>query len=268
MILLQPPEGKQLFATHGENVVTSEGGADTSAPAQCNHEEANSWTMIHALNASLHGHQRVKIQSNDTDVVVLAVSIAPTLPLDELWISFGSSSQVHYLPTHTIATSLGREKAGVLPMFHALTECDTVSFFSGRGKTVWDVWNVFPELTPVNKAMVMLPEDIEDTCLDVIERFVILLYDRNSSLSKVNEVKQELFSRKARSLENIPPTQASLRQHVKRAVFQRGFVWGQTLLKQPTLPSPSRWGWQPESNHWVPHWTTLSQAKDSCYELI
>ena len=116
--------------------------------------------------------------------------------------------------------------------------CDTVSFFSGRGKkTAWDVWNVFPELTPVLKAMLMLSENIEYTCLDVIERFVILLYDRITSLSEVNEVRQELFSRKARSPENIPLTQASLRQHVK-------------------------------SNHWVPRWTTLSQGKDSCYELI
>ena len=109
---------------------------------------------------------------------------------------------------------------------------------------------------------------IDDTCMDVIERFMTLLYDRTSSRSKVNEVWQELFSRKARSLDNIPPTQASLLQHVKRAVFQGGFVWGQTLLKQPALPSPSRWGWQLETNHWVPHWTTLSQAKESCYELI
>ena len=117
-------------------------------------------------------------------------------------------------------------------MFHALTGCDTVSSFSGRGKeAARDVWNVFPGLTPVLKVMLMLPEDIEDTCLDVIERFVILLYDRTSSLSKVNEFRQELFSKKARSFENIPPTKASLRKHVKRAVFQGGFVWGQTLLK-------------------------------------
>ena len=155
------------------------------------------------------------------------------------------------------------------PMFPILTRGDAVSFFSGRGKkTAWDVWNVFPELNPVLKAMLVLPEDIEDTCLDIIERFVILLYDRTNSLSKVNEVRQELFSRKARSLENIPPTQASPMATYEKS-FQGGFLWGQTLLKRPTLPSPSRWGWQPESNHWVPHWTTLSQAKDSvCYKLI
>ena len=110
-----------MFATHGENVLTPEDGADTSALAPCNHEEADSRMMVHVLDASLHGHRRVKIRSNDTDVVVLAVSIAPTLQLDELWISFGSSKQVHYLPEHTIATSLGRERASVLPMFHALT---------------------------------------------------------------------------------------------------------------------------------------------------
>jgi len=150
--------------------------------------------LMHALDASLHGQRRIKIRSNDTDVVVICVSIAPVLSLHDLWISFGSSKQVRYLPAHTIATSLGKEKAGVLLMFHALAGRDSVSFFSGRGKkTAWEVWNVFPELTPVLKAMLMLQEDIDDTCLDVIERFEILLYDRTSSLSKVNDVRQELF---------------------------------------------------------------------------
>ena len=119
-----------MFATHGENVLITEEGADTSALALCSHEEADSRMMIHALDASLHGHRRVKIRSNDTDIVVLAVSVAPTLQLDELWISFGSSKQVSYLPAHTIAASLGLEKASALPMFHALTGCETLFLFS------------------------------------------------------------------------------------------------------------------------------------------
>ena len=126
-----------MFAVHGKNVLSSEDGADTSALASCNHEEADSRMLIHALDAS---HRQVKIRSKDTAVVVLAVSIARTLPLDELWMSFGSSKQVCYLPAHTIATSLGREKADVLPMFHAQTKCYPVSFFCERGKkTAWDV---------------------------------------------------------------------------------------------------------------------------------
>ena len=84
MISLQLPEGKQFSEMDGENVLTSEDGADTSDLAQCNHEEADLRMMIHALDANLYSHRRVKIRSNDTDVVVLAVSNAPTLRLDEL----------------------------------------------------------------------------------------------------------------------------------------------------------------------------------------
>ena len=63
---------------------------------------------------------------------------------------------------------------------------------------------MFPELTPVLEALLISREDTDDTCLDVIERFVILSYDLASSLSKDDEVRQELFSRKARPLEKIP----------------------------------------------------------------
>ena len=83
-----------MFAAHGENVLTFEDGGDTNALASCSHEEADSRRMVHAPDASLHGHRRLKIRSNDTDVVVLAVSIVPTLQLDDLWISFGPSKQV------------------------------------------------------------------------------------------------------------------------------------------------------------------------------
>ena len=81
----------------------------------------------------------------------------------------------------------------------------------------------------------------------VLERFVVLIYDLTSSLTKVNETLQKLFLKRSRSLDSIPPTKASL-QHVKRAVFQGGCVWGQTLLGQPVLPSPSDWGWQQLNN--------------------
>ena len=47
-----------------------------------------------------------------------------------------------------------------------------------------------------------------------------------------------------------------------------GYVWGQTLLRQPVLPSPSDWGWQQQNNLWSPYWTALPKAKDTCYELI
>ena len=269
MVSLTIPDGKEIYTTHGEHVLSSANRVEMNTLEPCSHEEADTRLMVHALDATLCGHRRIQIRSNDTDVVVLAISVASSISVDELWIAYGTGKHLRNIPAHSIAASLGREKASALPMFHSITGCDTVSFFGGRGKkTAWDVWNVFPELTPVLEALAASPEDINEECMAIIEMFVVLLYDRTSSLKSVNEVRQELFSKKSRSLDSIPPTRAALLQHAKRAVFQGGYIWSQTLVKNPVLPSPADWGWQRDGSSWVPYWTTLPQAKDMCYELI
>lgn len=91
---------------------------------------------------------------------------------------------------------------------------------------------------------------------------------QNKQPQKHQRSKARAVFKKSRSLANIPPTRVALVNHAKRAVFQGGFVWQQTLLKEPVIPCPSQWGWQREESVWVPHWTALQQAKDSCYELI
>ena len=73
-----------MLPTHGENVLTSKDRAYVSALEQCNHGEVDTLIMIHVLDASLHGHRRIKIRGNDTGFVVLGVSNDPTLTLDEL----------------------------------------------------------------------------------------------------------------------------------------------------------------------------------------
>ena len=75
------------------------------------------------------------------------------------------------MPAHVVASSLGPSKASTLPMFHALTGSNTVSFFRNRGKkSAWDVWNVFPELTPVLCALNASPEIIREESLAILER--------------------------------------------------------------------------------------------------
>ena len=69
-------------------------------------------------------------------------------PEYELWIAFGTRKHFRYLAAHKMAIALGMKKAKALPMFHALTGCDTVSSFVGHGKkTAWSTWNVQPQLT-------------------------------------------------------------------------------------------------------------------------
>ncbi|KAJ8395935.1 hypothetical protein AAFF_G00026430 [Aldrovandia affinis] len=76
----------------------------------------------------------------------------------------------------------------------------------------------------------------------IIERFVILLYDRTSKCTDIDKARRKLFARK-NNVQLIPPTKAALEEHVKRAVYQGGHVWGQILLPAPELPPPTNWGW-------------------------
>ena len=261
---------KELVVTDGEQVLCVPPQCDIHSLSPCNHEEADSRMMLHVAHASQHGHQQILVRTVDTDVVVLAVMVAETLTAEhEVWLAFGTGKNFRYLAAHQMAACLGPEKSLALPMFHALTGCDTVSAFVGHGKkTAWATWNSFPELTNALLELAHAPTEIPEQSMHVIERFVILMYDRTSTCTDVNKARKKLFA-KTSSVQRIPPTHAALEQHVKRAAFQGGHIWGQALIPHPVFPSPSNWGWvKPDGGLYEPHWTTLQEASKTCYELI
>ena len=115
-----------------------------------------------------------------------------------------------------------------------------------------------------------VPESIPDDYMPLIERFVVLLYSRTCTALTVNEARQELFSKKSRAIENIPPTQAALLQHKKpqASCLSGRTCVGSALIAKPQIPSPHEWGWRREGSESRPVWTVLPQAQESCYELI
>ena len=62
---------------------------------------------------------------------------------------------------------------------HAFTGCEIVSAFRNKGKkTAWQTWDVCPEASPVFSKLSQYPLTVEDGDLEILERFVILMYDR------------------------------------------------------------------------------------------
>ncbi|KAJ8051169.1 Histidine--tRNA ligase, cytoplasmic [Holothuria leucospilota] len=113
-----------------------------------------------------------------------------------------------------------------------------------------------PNLGNVFSHLSHAPPEVATDDMDNIERFFVVLYRRTSSLKKVNEARKQLLTQGNRHLENIPPTKEALRQHVKRAVFQAGHIWGQFQIANPELPLPSDWGWEKNTDDvWHPFWT-------------
>ena len=175
--------GKQVVVTLDHAVVTIPVLADATALSPCSHEEADTRLILHAADAAARGMNRIVIKTVDTDVVVLAVANKQHMRCEELWIAFGSGKHFRYIATHEIAASLGPDKCSALPVFHAISGCDTTSSFAGKAKkTAWETWNSFPAVTAAFLELSL----VSDSCFTAIERFVVLLYDRMSSISEVN----------------------------------------------------------------------------------
>jgi hypothetical protein len=65
----------------------------------------------------------------------------------------------------------------------------------------------------------------------------------------------------------IRPTSAALRQHVLRAAYQAGQVWGRSLTDEDNVPSPADWGWVKKAEIWTPIWSELPEVWQDCREL-
>ena len=111
-----------------------------------------------------------------------------------------------------------------------------------------------------------------DAAMDTIERlrFVVLLYDKTSTGSEVNNmVRFDLFARKGRDVNNIPQTKGALLQHARRAAYQAGHCWSQTIEPQIELPRPAGWGWVgTDGGKWGVVWSNLPEASKVCRELL
>ena len=125
-----------------------------------------------------------------------------------------------------------------------------------------------PEVSHVFIKLSCFPTQIKEEDTSTLEKFVIHLYDRSSSTESVDEARLELFSRRQRSYEAIPPYRAALIQHIRRAAYQSGCIWSQALKLQILEESPAYWGWKQEGNHLDVLWSNLQPIAKSCQELI
>ena len=96
-----------------------------------------------------------------------------------------------------------------------------------------------------------------------------LIYSYYLVFLQVNDARKYLFAKKERGLGGLPPSRDALEQHVKRAVYQGGYVWGRAIALKPVFPEPTNWGWtlgRKEQLH--PQCVMLLAAAVICKELI
>ena len=59
-----------------------------------------------------------------------------------------------------------------------------------------------------------------DSSISPIERVICLMYEKTASISNLNDCRRMLFTKKSKTVDNIPPTRNALIQFVKRTIYQ------------------------------------------------
>ena len=133
-------------------------------------------------------------------------------------------------------------------MFNTFTGCDVVLAFHSLGKkAVWQTWNVHNNASAIFVKLSQYRSIVDDNDLKILKKFLILMYDRSSTLEEVDDARLDMFARKQSVFIRIRPTGAASQpslQHVKHAAYQAGCIWSQCIVKQPQVHSPAECGWK------------------------
>lgn len=166
---------------------------------------------------------------------------------------------------------MGKLKCKALPFFHAVTGADESSSLHGVGKKkFWEAWKFMPEITQVFAKMgtvAGVKAKLTEPDFNLLQRYINISYRRSSPYVEVNHARQAMFAEGV-SIENCPPSEGALKQHVLRAILL-SVKWHKALELKPDLPSPSEWGWTKDKNGtWIPHWSDDPIVADTLQELI
>lgn len=224
-------------------------GAENVADLFSCQEEADTRMILHAVHAdtmykSTNSKGRVTIKSADTDVLVLAIHYQSQMThVNEFWLETGHAMALRnnhrFIPIHTLCKLLSPKFQQILPAVHALTGCDSTSSFFGIGKkSVLKVIeanddDMFQDLTK-------LAGESESEALTAASKLVTRLY--KGKADSIDALRYQQAKKRDISLAKLPPCEAVLKQHVKRAMWQTR-VWMSSHIAMPSLGSPVDFGW-------------------------
>ena len=100
----------------------------------CEAEEADQQLVRHIFNLIHNNYKNILVHTIDTDVLVLLISHIGRVELGDVDIhAYLIHSEIYYC-IRAIIQELESNICRALPFFYALSGCDTVSSFHGKGK--------------------------------------------------------------------------------------------------------------------------------------
>ena len=172
-----------LVSTCGDCVVSSSTKIDLNRVSGCTHEKADTRVFLHAA-------------------VYLKCFPVPNATHNSSTFIYSTTENASTATSaHAIASSLVADKSRALPVFHAITGCDTVSFFGWKGKLkAWNTWTAFPTVTSASLELGTGTANLSQEAFEKIEQFVVFMHEKKSTVTTVNAAKQKLFSQGCKAI--------------------------------------------------------------------
>ena len=179
-------EGKQLYCSHEDIIITNPDNLDVSAISPCTHEEADTRIFVHLKDAVRKGCSNIAIRATDTDIIILASALFEDIAAQKLWVHFGTNKHLRIIPIHDIFERLCSQRYKALLFFHALTGADSTAGFVGFSKiSAWKIWESNTE--NFNELFAKLSYLPQDNILKV-EHFVSSLYKESTLFQEAEPI--------------------------------------------------------------------------------
>ncbi len=234
-----------------------------------NHDEADGQMIRQGIlgKSRWPTNTELTIHSTDTDVVVIAVSMYPSLVSNTRILT--ASGILHIKPLWQV---LGPEKANALIGLHALSGCDTTGRFNYIGKPTW--FHHFCKAPPyIIEALSKLgsPDELTAEVISAIAEFVCMIYTPksvNTIFTQIYELRYFLYCSKTVESDRLPPTMGALKPCVRRAHIQ-GSKWGQSDIDMQQKLDPCKNGYYklPGDGRYIPERSELPPAPVSLIEM-
>lgn len=231
------------------------------------HEEADTRMELHALHA-FQLHEEVTIQSDDTDVLIICIGLNTQFS-GKLFIQRGTKANLRTINIESVISSLPDGVADALLGLHPFTGCDSVSCWKGKGKvTPYELMITNPSYISAFSALGQ-EWSISNVPMDVLEQFLCQLYNRQSVLPSLLDVRLSIFMKKFCLDSKLPPVMDEVIQHTKRANYQAAIL-RRSLESVINAPSPIGHGWMAPDGECelAIQWRTVAVAPPELLEQI
>eukprot|EP00794_Sanderia_malayensis_P016276 gene16276-biopygen13830 len=217
---------------------------------ECNHEEADTRLVLHASLADTD----TVVVSKDTDVLILLVWAFSKLDITRKWLLKYDNDK--FVDIGGICDAIGPDMCNVLPAIHALSGCDTTSYFFkvGKVKVLKKLLNA-PEkcrlLEGLGKATTIQVSELEK-----VKEFIRTVFYNGKTTETYVTTRLRIYKElKVKSSSAIPPDPDSAEEAIKRANYQL-FHW--LRCAEMMMPDASMemngWKWDEEAQLVVPVW--------------